>query len=129
MAKSTRYLKKPSQFVTAVQLVLATSGFEYQKWGASQRCRQGDWLVDNGGDVYTVDQDVFSQTYRELSPGVYVKTTPVYAVQADADGSVQTKEGVSHYNAGDYLVSNDAEGNDTYCVSAAKFEAMYEPVE
>jgi hypothetical protein len=39
---------------------------------------------------------------------------------------VATKEGQSRYAAGDYLVSNDEDGGDAYCITAAKFEAMYE---
>lgn len=101
-------------------------GFVYQKWGAEQRCKRGDWLVDNDGDVYTVDGDVFERTYRKLSPGVYVKSTPIWAEVAESPGAVDTKEGKSHYEAGDYVVSNNEDGSDAYCISAEKFEAMYE---
>ena len=52
----------------------------------------------------------------------------VWAEIAGEAGSVATKEGRSHYERGDYLVYNDESGEDAYCVSAAKFEAMYEPV-
>jgi hypothetical protein len=38
---------------------------------------------------------------------------------------VRTKEGASHYQAGDYLVSNDHGGADAYAVRAQKFEALY----
>ena len=62
-------------------------------------------------------------------PGRYVKVVPVWAEQAHEDGSVTTKEGVSHYRAGDYVVSNDAEGSDRYCIDRARFEEMYEPDE
>ena len=37
-----------------------------------------------------------------------------------------TKEGQSRYGSGDYLVFNNEGGTDGYCMSAAKFEAMYE---
>jgi hypothetical protein len=121
-----RYRKKPDQFVVAVQLALDTNGFTYKKWGAEQRCKRGDWLVNNGGDVYTVDAEVFARTYRELEPGRYLKTTPVWAEVADKAGAVPTKEGQSHYEPGDYLVYNNEDGTDAYCVSAKKFEAMYE---
>jgi hypothetical protein len=122
-----RYRKRPNQFVVAVRLALDTPGFAYRKWGAEQRCKRDDWLVDNDGDVYTVDGEVFARTYRRVEPGRYVKTTPVWAERATADGAVQTKEGQSHYRAGDYLVYNNEDGTDGYCVSASKFEAMYEP--
>lgn len=124
-----RYRKKPDQSVTAVQVNLDVRDFVYRKWGGMQRCKPGDWLVDNEGDVYTVDGEVFSATYRQLSPGVYLKITPVYAERATRAGTVKTKEGESSYNAGDYIVSNNADGSDAYCIEADKFEAMYEPDE
>ena len=121
-----RYRKRPDQFVIAVRLALDTAGFVYRKWGADQRCKGGDWLVDNHGDVYTVDADVFARTYRQVAPGRYVKTTPVWAEVAAGPGVVPTKEGQSRYDAGDYLVFNAEDGTDAYCISAAKFETMYE---
>lgn len=126
MTQRRRYRKKPDEFVTAVRLELETDGFVYWKWGGEQRCKPGDWLVDNDGDVYTVDAEAFTATYRELSPGVYLKSTPIYAEQAASAGRVKTKEGESEYRTGDYIVSNNADGSDAYCISAAKFEAMYE---
>jgi len=112
--------------VIAVQLALETEGFSYQKWGAKQRCKAGDWLVDNDGDIYTVDQSVFTITYQQIKPGTYIKTTEVWAEVATQVGIVKTIEGESHYRAGDYLVSNNEDGSDAYCVSKDKFEAMYE---
>jgi hypothetical protein len=66
-----RYRKRADQFVVAVELDLDTDGFSYRKWGAQQRCKRGDWLVDNGGDIYTVDRDVFANTYRNVGEGKY----------------------------------------------------------
>ncbi len=126
MKTLARYRKRPDQAVSAVQLDLDTTGFVYQKWGAEQRCKQGDWLLDNNGDIYTVDADVFDRTYRQVSPGRFVKITTVWAEQADSDGSIKTIEGESHYQAGDYLVYNNEDGTDGYCMSADSFHAMYE---
>jgi len=126
MSTRRRYRKKPDQSVVAVQLNLETDGFVYRKWGAEQRCKRGDWLVDNAGDVYTVDAEVFAGTYRRVGSGTYVKTTPIWAEVAAEPGRVATREGESHYQAGDYLVSNNEDGTDAYCISCAKFEAMYE---
>ena len=126
MPDRRRYRRKADQYVVAVQLALDTEGFTYRKWGGEQRCKRGDWLVDNDGDIYTVDGEVFARTYRQARPGAYVKTTRVWAEIASEDGSVATKEGRSHYRRGDYLVSNNEDGTDAYCVSAAKFESMYE---
>ena len=129
MTHRRRYRKKADQFVVAVKLDLDTAGFTYRKWGSEQKCKAGDWFVDNNGDVYTVDAEVFAGTYRNVGPGIYVKTTPIWAARATQPGSVATKEGRSHYNAGDYLVSNNEDGTDAYCISADKFESMYEPDE
>jgi hypothetical protein len=129
MAPRRRYRKKADQFVVAVKLDLDTDGFTYRKWGADQRCKPGDWLVENQGDTYTVDDAVFLKTYRRVGPGTYVKTTPVWAEKATQPGSVATKEGRSHYDPGDYLVFNNEDGTDAYCIGATKFESMYEPDE
>jgi hypothetical protein len=129
MSQLKRYRRRPDQFVVAIRLDLdlGEEGFVYRKWGGVQRGKRGDWLVDNDGDVYTVDAEVFARTYRRTGPGTYLKTTPVWAEVATTAGRVQTKEGSSAYQAGDYLVSNDEAGTDRYSVSARKFESMYEP--
>lgn len=126
MGNRRRYKKKADQAVIAVQLNLETEGFSYRKWGADQRCKKGDWLVDNNGDCYTVDGEVFAKTYSRVSSGNYVKTTFVWAEVATEPGVVATREGESHYGAGDYVVYNNEDGTDAYCVSAARFESMYE---
>ena len=126
MGLRPKYKKKADSFVTAVQFNLETDGFTYQKWGAEQHCKKGDWLVDNDGSIYTVDEEVFEKTYRKKSPGIYVKTTSIWAEEATESGVVKTKEGASHYEAGDYLVSNNEDGSDSYCMSADKFHSMYE---
>jgi hypothetical protein len=121
-----KYMKSTDQVVVAVQLILETTGFTYRKWGGVQTCKAGDWIVNNGGDVYTVDRATFERTYRQVEAGTYVKTTPVWAEMACEAGSVETKEGVTRYRAGDYLVFNEEQGGDAYAVSADKFEAMYQ---
>ncbi|MBL3529532.1 MAG: hypothetical protein JMN27_17925 [gamma proteobacterium endosymbiont of Lamellibrachia anaximandri] len=126
MEDLTRYRKRSDQSITAVQLDLDTTGFRYRKWGAEQHCKPGDWLVDNDGEIYTVDADVFTRTYRQVSPGRFVKTTPVWARQVDSGGSIKTIEGESHYEAGDYLVYNNEDGTDGYCMSTDRFHGMYE---
>ena len=126
-----RYVRRPDSPVVAIKLDLDLDGFAYRKWGDEQRAKRGDWLVDNDGDVYTVDADVFARTYRPTGkgPGAYVKSTPVWATKAETAGSVATKEGRTHYEAGDYLVSNSEDGSDQYAISAAKFESLYMPDE
>ena len=125
MTRRLKYVKRPSQTVAAVQLALNTKGFTYRKWGSVQRCRARDWIVDNDGDVYTVNRVSFRRTYRRVGPGVYVKKTPVWAEVAAAAGRVKTKEGSTGYKRGDYLVFNQKNGADGYAVSAKKFKRMY----
>src|SRR5215210_2582548 len=121
-----RYVRRPDRPVAAVRLLLDTDGLSYRKWGGEQRAKAGDWIVDNEGDVYTVDAEVFERTYRRTGTGAYVKSTPVWAVRVSQAGSVKTKEGVTHYEAGDYIVSNNADGSDEYAMSAAKFATLYQ---
>lgn len=128
MSSRRQYVKRATQFVIAVQLDLDTSGFTYKKWGDTQTCKRGDWIVNNDGDTYTIDGESFTRTYRSEGAGRYVKTTPVWAEATSAAGSVPTKEGATHYEAGDYIVSNEEQGADSYAVSKADFERMYEPV-
>jgi hypothetical protein len=125
----SKYRKRASEYVIAVQVDLDIDGFTYRKWGGTQRCKRGDWLVKNGDDTYTVDAETFARTYRSTGPGTWVKSAPVWAEAAEHAGEVRTKEGATHYEAGDYLVSNDADGGDSYAVARDTFERMYEPVE
>ena len=126
MGDRLKYVKRENQSVVAVQLALATDGFTYWKWGGLQTCKAGDWILDNDGDVRTVDQETFARTYRKVDDGKYLKVTPVWAECATNEGSIETKEGATHYQRGDYLVFNDENGGDGYAVEAEKFYAMYE---
>lgn len=124
-----RYRRRPGSPVTAVRLDLDTEGLRYRKWGHDQFAKRGDWLVDNGGDVYTVDGETFTRTYRAVGPGAYVKSAPVWAERATGAGSVRTQEGATAYAAGDWLVSNREDGSDAYAISATRFDELYEPDE
>ena len=122
-----RYVRRPNRTVTAVRLPKDCDGLVYRKWGGKQRAKPGDWIVDNDGDVYTVDARVFARTYRKVANGAYVKTTPVWAQRATTSGSVRTKEGATRYRRGDYLVSNSRDGSDAYAMTSKKFDELYKP--
>ena len=122
-----RFRRRADQAVTAVRLALDTEGLRYRKWGHEQYAKPGDWLVDNDGDVYTVDAASFSRTYRQVGEGRYVKSAPVWAERATAAGAVETLEGRTAYVAGDWLVSNQEDGGDAYAMSDDKFRSLYEP--
>ena len=126
MGTRRKYMKRESTLVVAIQLNLDTSGFTYRKWGGDQMCKPGDWIVNNMGDIYTVDRETFERTYSASSLGCYRKTAPVWAEIADRDGVIKTKEGITRYKAGDYLVFNDEAEQDGYSVTASSFETMYE---
>src|SRR6185369_1808831 len=100
MTRRLKYVKRPSQAVAAVQLAVDTKGFTYKKWGSVQRCKARDWIVDNDGDVYTVNRVSFRRTYRQVGPGMYVKKTPVWAEVAAAAGRIKTKRASPATNAG-----------------------------
>jgi hypothetical protein len=85
--------------------------------------------VNNNGDVYSIDAETFARTYRPVGNGLYVKHTTIWAEPAAADGVVATKEGQTHYRAGDFLVFNQADGQDAYAITREKFEQLYEPLE
>lgn len=110
-----------------MRLALDANGLVYHKWRGEQRAKPGDWIVESDGDIYTVDAEVFARTYRRVAPDIYVKTTPVWAERAQTSGTVRTMEGATHYDAGDYIVSNDSDGLDAYAMSAQKFESLYVP--
>jgi hypothetical protein len=61
-----------------------------------------------------------------VSPGVYVKVQVVWARVADTDGKIRTKEGETHYRAGDVIVFNDQEEQDGYAMTAETFARLYE---
>ena len=113
--------------MVAVRLDLDTDGFSYRKWGATQHCKAGDWIVSADGETHTVDAESFANTYSPVSPGVYAKTGSVFAERAQVAGKMPTKEGFSDYRAGDMLVFNDAACTDGYVITAQTFESLYEP--
>jgi len=129
------YRRRAETTVTAIPLdlqakaddALGSKLFSYHKWDARQTCKQGDWLVHNGDDVYTVDRETFTSTYVEVEPGRYRKSANVWAERAEKAGEIVTKEGATRYVAGDYLVYNQTDRKDGYAVSAERFGELYEP--
>ena len=121
-----QYRRKAGNEVVAVRLDLDTTGFTYEKWGDTQQCKAGDWIVFNNGDTYTVDADTFADTYEEVRPGLYSKTATIWARRASEAGSIRTKEGLTNYEAGDYVVYNDPDGRDGYAITKDKFDDLYE---
>ena len=124
-----RYRRKQETDVIAIELTLDIEELTYRKWGGKQRANRGDWLVNNDGDVYTVDAKSFAQSYQQTSLGIYKKTSNVWARQAEQPGTIETKEGGTNYEPGDYLVFNDPDEKDGYAMKPQKFLSLYESME
>jgi len=92
--------------VAAVQLHLDTEGFEYEKWGGTQKCKRDDWMIKSllNDETYTVAEEYFRANYKYYSPGFYKKRSIIYAREAEEDGAVPTLEGKTSYKKGDYIV-------------------------
>ena len=129
MTDRKKYKKRPKYHVTAVQFDLQSEGFNYQKWGSSQYCKPGDWLINNDDDIYTVDKDYFKEHYRKVSAGVFEKVGEIWAEPTESDGSIETIEGETNFRAGDYLVFDRRHGGIGYAISKARFERWYEPLD
>jgi hypothetical protein len=134
-AGKRRYRRKPERFVFAVQLDLdiADGKFVYHKWGGDQVCKKNDWIVNNDGECYTVDEHSFKETYTpveqargDAKAGKYVKTMRVWAVKATSSDTTITKEGQTSYKEGDYVVWNREDGSDMYAMGPSRFESLYE---
>lgn len=124
------YKRRKVEPVTAIQLNFETDKdtktlFNYNKWGDKQSCKPGDWLVKSGDEVYTIDKDSFANTYKKEDGDRYYKAVGVYAVKAQEDGVISTKEGKTHYKRGDFIVYNDKGLTDGYAIDGEKFNSLY----
>lgn len=124
-----KYLRRGDRPVTAVQLALDMDPLVFRKWGGVQRALANDWLVNNNGDVYTVAAASFASTYHPVdpvsAPGQYIKSAPVWACEAADAGAVETREGRTAYQPGDFIVANAPDGDDRYAISRERFHDLY----
>src|ERR1041385_1988859 len=121
-----RYKRRQQTLVIAIQLDLDTEGLTYRKWGGTQHAKRGDWIVNNQGDVYTVDAASFRTRYQEASLGLYQKVGDVWSEKATSAGAIETKEGTTDYGPGDFLVFNDPDRKDGYAMKPDIFHRLYE---
>ncbi|MGH1486027.1 MAG: DUF4231 domain-containing protein [Cellvibrionaceae bacterium] len=120
------YYQKKHKTVTALPIDLTKGELTYQKWGGEQKAKQGDWLVCRDGEYYTVEKESFTKTYRKVEGSTYIKTAPVWVERAQYAGEIKTKEGITQYSKGDYLVYNNEDKFDGYAVEKTNFESMYQ---
>ena len=121
----TKYYPKAHNTVKAMPINLPNVEVNYEKWGGAQQANQGDWLVNRGDEFYTVEQSSFNDTYRCIEGNTYLKIAPVWAEIAKENGKIKTKEGESHFSAGDYLVYNDQNKKDGYAIKNTLFNDLY----
>ena len=126
MSELKKYVPKLDATVIAVQIDLDTQGITYMKWGAEQRCSRGDWLVNNGGDTYTVTDDTFTRTYRMERPGLYRKAASVWARVAQEKGWVRSEEGETEYEPGDYIAFHAPDAELGWAVPPVEFLERYD---
>lgn len=124
-----KYYKKKSLIVNAMQIALPDCEVNYKKWGGDQTAKSGDWIVENNGESYTVEEESFKNTYQHIKADQYKKTAPVWAEVTEQAGKISTKEGESEYSAGDYLVYNNADRTDGYATKKQDFESNYQTSE
>lgn len=114
--------------VTAVQIDFDKVKFTYHKWGAEQKATTGDWIVSTHGDVVTVPREIFARSYKTIGHGQYLQTGNVWVRQTIEPGVLKTNSGQINYQAGDYLVFNDPEGNQGIVMKANTFTEFYLPI-
>lgn len=121
-----KYYKKGTVVAVQINLDLKDGVFKFEKWGDTQTAKKGDWLINNNGEIYTCDNKVFQDTYREATKGNYYKFSTIEAVEATEDCQIKTLEGISHCKKGDFIVTNI--GGDQYFIEREKFFNMYEEI-
>ena len=114
--------------VVAIQIDFDNVTLTYHKWGNDQKAVSGDWLVNTYGDVLTVNREIFARSYQAIGHGQFLQTGHVWGKQAVEPGTLQTKNGKINYQAGDYLVFNDPEGNHGIVMKANVFPEFYLPI-
>ncbi len=119
-----KYRKSETVVAAQINLELEDGILKYDKWGGRQTAKQGDWLINSNGEAYTCDAEVFAETYKEVSPGVFRKTALIEAEQALEDCKIDTLEGQSDCKKGDFIVTNP--GGDRYPVGRETFLNIYE---
>lgn len=75
-------------------------------WGRLSAIPGEDWvIVQDSGAAYPIKREIFDQTYQEVAPGRYRKSTPSYLVQVPVGVTavLATKEGELRVQHPDYI--------------------------
>lgn len=64
MTPLRRDVRRVNTAIDTVRLDLDTKGFTIREWGAMQRRKKGDWVVNNDGDGYAMTAAQFEKLYR-----------------------------------------------------------------
>lgn len=90
-------------------------------WGSELTIKKGDLLIselDNPGDAWPIDAEIFDQTYMIVAPGFCLKRALTLLVPLeDATGgdpdqivTVHTLEGTETVRAGDFFLAKGVKG-------------------
>ena len=110
--------------IEAYRLTMGTTW--YNQNGSPESAKAGDWIANDGRAIWTVQSDVFAETYTAVADGHYRKRFPVHAVRLDTDCVIETLEGDARAGAGDWLVMNPA--GECWPVQGWIFTERYERV-
>ncbi len=92
--------------------------------GAGLQAKPGDWwLRAEPGSHWTVADDIFRRTYRELPDGRFVKDASVRALRVTAAIEIPTLEGTAHAEPGDWVLRGA--DDELWPVSDEYFRANY----
>lgn len=120
------YFARASRYVSTGEVSArpAPQGFQWTtEQGDVLTAEDGDWLVSDGINQWTVGAEIFAATYTQTTPGHYRKTAPVNACVLPEATEVSTREGVVSGLQGDYLVQNVT--GDVWIVPREEFERKY----
>ena len=124
---------------------LATSGTEFRstvivkarqlttphEWtsrsGSVLRGQPGDWVLFDGDDEWTITDEAFTASYHQRPDGDWEKRSTIRAVQLDGAVEVDTPEGASRAEAGDWLATSLGAG--AWPIAANAFTRRYVPTE
>jgi hypothetical protein len=115
----------------SVVTVRAVQVAEDSEWtterGDRLSARAGDWWVIDGDERWSVASDVFTTTYEAVGGEHFRKKATVKAVQLDRAFAVDTLEGLSTGEPGDWLVRNPT--GECWPVPQGAFATRYRPTD
>lgn len=128
MDRAWRHATEHGDLYLAAGLITATRLDRSYSWetshGSPLAGKKGDWHARNEIDEWTIDGDIFAQTYTHVTGDSYRKHVPVSAVQILEPFICETLEGDVLAPAGDWLIASTTQ-QDAWPVRALAFWDRY----